>query len=81
MADVREMLISLLCRFSIKQEWILAVGNLASYLIENGVTIPVRCKDCRNVRVWKSGYWCDCNEHYVEENDFCSAGVRRNENE
>ena len=51
--------------------------TLVDHLIANGVVIPVRCKDCRYVQVWKSGYWCDCNEHYVRENEFCSEGVRK----
>lgn len=36
---MREKLIELLCKYSLKKQWILAVGDLASFLIANGVTI------------------------------------------
>ena len=36
---MREKLIELLCKYSLKKQWILAVGNLADYLIANGVTV------------------------------------------
>ena len=55
--------------------------TLADHLIANGVVIPVRCKDCRYSDVFKCGRWCDYHEHYVEDNDFCSDGKRRTENE
>lgn len=64
------------------------VEGLADYLISNGVTIPVRCKDCKR---WKPGdsfggnsvddmqriggcYLARCCRL---ENDFCSYGERR----
>ena len=39
MDNTREELINLLCKFSLKQNWLLAVANLADYLIANGVTV------------------------------------------
>ena len=39
MDNTREELINLLCKFSLKQNWLLAVANLADYLIANGVTL------------------------------------------
>ena len=50
----------------------------ADFLIANGVTIPVRCKDCK--------HWCEdtlscmCGNHYDDNwygEDFCSYGERR----
>lgn len=43
MDNTREELINLLCKFSLKQNWLLAVANLADYLIANGVTV-LPCK-------------------------------------
>lgn len=54
-------------------------SDTADYLVDNGVTIPVYCKDCK---------WCDdfdvngialCweNKKYVNGDDFCSDGERR----
>ena len=55
--------------------------SFADHLIANGVTIPVRCKEC---------VWCEkgkdyepyCNHptdgmHDVQMDDFCSYGERR----
>ena len=36
---MRDKLISLLCEYAEKKEWILAAADLASYLISNGVTV------------------------------------------
>lgn len=36
--DDKKKLITLLCKFSLNQEWILSVAKLADYLLENGVT-------------------------------------------
>lgn len=57
-------------------------SRLAEHLIANGVTIPVRCKDC-DFRIFddvcKEYY---CNNAYglngaIEDNSFCSYGERR----
>lgn len=48
-------------------------GEIADYLISNGVTIPVRCKDC-----WKSGEgMCSYNFKNVPGKDFCGDGERK----
>ena len=54
---------------------------IADHLIANGVTIPVRCKDCKHYD--KDALWCNINspmfseEHYTwYEDDFCSIGER-----
>jgi hypothetical protein len=57
---------------------------LADHLIANGVTIPVRCKDCKH---WADGV-NGCTEHVkcckigfymVGENGYCVYGERRTE--
>ena len=62
-----------------------AVEMLADYLIDNGVTIPVLCKDCTHWNCWRNsgegsgdclldeGYQTLTTQHY----DFCSYGERR----
>lgn len=54
--------------------------KLAEYLIENGVTIPVRCKDCIHFHMMEDGYH-DCINIYgidfPQPDDFCSYGERR----
>lgn len=57
-------------------------GRLADYLIANGVTIPVHCKDCKH---WADGV-AGCTDHVkcckigfymVGENGYCVYGERR----
>ena len=47
--------------------------------VKNAPTIDavavIRCKDCK---YW-DGTWCDINEAYFEEDDFCSYGKREEE--
>ena len=78
--DDRKKLIELLDRF-VYDEW---YGNddIADKLISNGVTVVVRCKDCK----WlydEMDYYC-CRSHrglvMICENSFCSYGERK-ENE
>ena len=80
-----------------KEKWILGgkVGNkptiiesFVDVLIANGVTIPVRCKDCK---YWKPGDsfsgdslddmqrigGCPIMRFGRRENDFCCEGERR----
>ena len=46
---------------------------MADHLIANGVTIPVRCKDC-----WKNGEgMCSYQFKDVPGKDFCGDGERR----
>ena len=57
-------------------------GDMADYLIANGVTIPVHCKDCKH---WSDGV-AGCTDHVkcckigyymVGENGYCVYGERR----
>ena len=52
------------------------------HLIENGVEIPVRCKDC-DFRAFDDAcqeYYCDCVNGIngaITDNAFCSYGERK----
>lgn len=50
-------------------------GLIADALIAAGVTIPVRCKDCK----WYCGIGCIKPHHIrpMKNDDFCSYGERR----
>lgn len=60
---------------------------LADYLLKNGVTIPVRCKDCAHFHQYHQGKtnelceWGKCKlinmDVDMPENGFCSYGERR----
>lgn len=62
-----------------------SVGNtyevIADHLIANGVTIPVRCQDCKH---WKNEIngctedkrFCDIGFYMVHKDGFCSFGER-----
>lgn len=52
------------------------VSHFADYLIENGVVIPVRCKNCKHY-VWDEFDGCHvCLQlsKYVKKDFFCSYG-------
>jgi hypothetical protein len=56
--------------------------NLAEYLITNGVTIPVRCKDCKYFKDWGDGnktcdYWTDQWDCATDSDAYCSYGERK----
>ena len=49
-------------------------GCAADYLIENGVTIPVRCNDCKNYYT----HTCPMLAYTgMKPDDYCSYGERR----
>ena len=56
--------------------------DTADYLIANGVTIPVRCKECKH---WKNEIngctedkrFCDIGFYMVHKDGFCSYGERK----
>ena len=54
---------------------------VADYLIANGVTIPVRCKDCiywEKATANKKGFLiCTASGMEIMADDFCSCGERR----
>jgi hypothetical protein len=54
--------------------------EVADHLIANGVTIPVRCKDCNNFVPESITVCRHCSltgMQVVDEDDFCSYGERR----
>lgn len=52
---------------------------IAEWLLLNGLAFVVRCKDCRYSEVIVCGRYCDRNEFYPNDDDFCSDGERRSE--
>ena len=79
---MREKLIELLAGFSIDTAE--EVEFVADYLIANGFTIPVRCRDCKHRTLdFFCGYYCRLHKGLamVTDDSFCSYGERRTENE
>ena len=56
---------------------------LADYLLDSGVTIPVRCKDCIHydfgvcLKIYSDGAVSQYAWQARKEDDFCSYGERR----
>ena len=77
---MREKLIDLLMQKGFGVE---GATIAADHLIANGVTIPVRCVECKHYRHFKGcGNWCHRRlrsdiEFKVKPSDFCSYGERR----
>ena len=58
--------------------------KIADHLIANGVTIPVRCKECkhnedciRRIQFWGRNPVLELNTSEYHPIDFCSYGERR----
>lgn len=56
-------------------------GLIAEYLLAHGVTIPVRCNDCKHLRhnLENDTYCAADGLADPRENDFCSHGERRSD--
>ena len=56
-------------------------SELADHLIANGVTIPVRCKECKSLcrNYAHMRKHCGLTGQLVDDDDFCSYGERRND--
>lgn len=66
----REKLIDLLCDIPGAEE-------IADHFIANGVTAPVRCRDCIH---WDRDFdWCGKKHTRMFEGDFCSYGEGEND--
>ncbi len=88
MPNTREKLMRLLCAANSKATeaeafedatYAQQLGIQADHLIANGVTIPVRCKDCRHRHETVSGLKI-CSYHITmdaKDGNFCSCGERR----
>jgi hypothetical protein len=80
---MREKMIELLKEAMVLSDGICRiVGNtqavaIGHYLFANGVTIPVRCKDCKWVYRDKYSGVYFCHERQVRSEHFCSYGERR----
>jgi hypothetical protein len=97
MAETREKLVELIARAK-RTMWgknglsseLARNHYMAEQLIANGVTIPVRCKDCKHCKKYRNRLdpmrnhqLCVRMDKYafgVEEDDFCSYGERRTDN-
>ena len=62
------------------------IEQIVDGLIANGVTIPVRCKECKHYDNSEGICWCHLNSkffpggvdwHGFPEDGFCSYGERR----
>lgn len=51
-------------------------GELADYLMDKGVTIPVRCKDCRYYN--DDGEYCGMWGEVRHPEHFCDEGASEN---
>lgn len=83
---MREKLIELLtddlphCENPLQFTYDEIVERLADHLIANGVTIPVRCKDCKHWQESVDGIhkWCPLMmSKETKPDDFCSCGERK----
>jgi hypothetical protein len=55
------------------------INVIADKLIDQGATIPVRCKECQNGTddAWPDGQvWCKKMGRYMKKDGFCSEGVK-----
>ena len=59
---------------------------VADFLLDNGVRVPVLCKDCKHYDNTEGIYWCHLNSkfypggmdwHSFPEDGFCSYGERK----
>ena len=77
---MREKLIGLYCEVEQLRNMRIGVGECVDILIANGVTIPVRCKDCKHLS--DDGY-CQQNLYGIaphkipKDDDFCSYGEKK----
>lgn len=75
MASLKEQLVAILEKAGYLSQY---PGTMARILMENGVVIPVRCKDCRYCQSDSVGLWCfNDYEHNLQPDDYCSYGERR----
>lgn len=61
------------------------IDTLKSLDIPTIDAVPmVRCKDCKHHALWGDGrsmFHCDRHDRTMYENDFCSYGERRTDND
>lgn len=77
---MKDRLVKILGNTFIKQHGISKVESTADYLLANGATVPVRCKDCKyfTVDTFKQTM---CNRTFtmfeMKPDDYCSYGERK----
>ena len=80
MTDYMKLVDILIDELPEEHPWKGNIKGLVEKLIANGVTIPVRCKDCKH---WKDDlmrddlHICEIGYYFIEENGYCSYGERR----
>lgn len=73
--ELRDKLVELFAITSLEFEDAVVLAN---YLVCNGVTIPVRCKDCKKQDTCLCPlYHCVSPQIYERDDDFCSYGERK----
>ena len=77
----RERLLEILNKPIFPHENVDPLEAVADYLLDNGVKIPVRCKDCTS---WKRSTidcgWCSAWEGMRYHNNYCNYGERKENN-
>ena len=80
MTDYMKLVDILIDELPEEHPWKGNIKGLVEKLIANGVTIPVRCKDCKH---WKDDlmrddlHICEIGCYFIDENGYCSYGERR----
>lgn len=82
---MREKLIKILDDFDVYDDWLSNI-DIADHLIANGVTIPVRCKDCEFSKYYTESGVRKCRTYNgvyrtVSDDEYCSYGERRSDAE
>ena len=85
--EIRDRLVELMCEVKHYESDDLTyndIENIADHLIENGVTVPVRCKDCKHCdfcypckekdKEAVPAWYCNLHRFYVKADDYCSYG-------
>ena len=74
---LREQLIEL-----IEQAYSCDIDSLVDHLITNGVSIPVKCCDCKYMIKQMGGSYCKIWQQYNShgDNGFCNYGERKVDN-
>lgn len=75
----RERLIELLKNVQLPRKAKNPYASLADYLLANGVTIPVRCEECKYLYDNDGFFICDYSNHGTSLNGYCHNGERRAE--
>jgi hypothetical protein len=86
MTDYMKLVDILLDTIPEDSPWQGNIKGLVETLVANGVTIPVRCEECKH---WKNEIngctedkrFCDIGFYMVHKDGYCSFGEKKTENE